>query len=201
MTKCLKTIHHQPLKIDPKQENVAGSMTTATQASNTIDRTRSERKRTPQMMRSICRLVRKGLSVQRASEIVRVHRTTIARWRAEHPDFDADVCAAEAGFIKEMTDNIREAGKTNWQASMTIMERRFPAEFSQPQVQIQMGVGGPDHIEELSVTIERAKKDPQVLKDIEDIKTLGVHRWLALQEAQRTEKPVEGREIKQIEDA
>ncbi|MGI8436100.1 MAG: hypothetical protein ACR2NX_04250 [Chthoniobacterales bacterium] len=166
-----------------------------------VNRSRSEMKRTPEMLVTICKLVQKGLSVRHASEKVRVHYTTIGRWRQEDDEFDAALRAAEAAFIEEQTANIRGAGKRNWQASAWLLERKWPQFFSQPQVQLNMTGPAKIEFEDLSVTIERVKKDPQLLKDIEEIQALGIQKWMALQEARRTEKLVPGREIKQIEDA
>jgi hypothetical protein len=188
------------LKIDANGENLTDKMTVPAKQNRTADRSRSERKRTPEMMGTICKLVQKGLSVTHAAEKVHVHHTTVGRWRQENPDFDAALRAAEAAFIEEQTANIRGAGKTNWQASAWLLERKWPQFFSQPQIQLTMGAHAPE-FEELSVAIERVKKNPQLLKDLEQIQSMGLHAWMALQEARRTEKPVQAREIKQIEDA
>lgn len=175
-------------------------MIPSTKQSGAINRSRSERKRTPAMLATICRLVQKGLAITHAAEKVHLHHTTVGRWRQQDPEFDAALRAAEAAFIEEQTANIRGAGKRNWQASAWLLERKWPQFFSQPQIQLTMGTHKPE-FEELSVTIEELRKDPQLMKDIEEIHALGVQKWILLQEARRNEKMVEGREIKQIEDA
>src|SRR5260370_8077646 len=102
---------------------------------------RSERKRTPRMLKAICELVRKGLSVRHASELLHIHYSTIGRWRNELPDFDAAILAAEAEFIEAQVANIRMAAKTSWQASAWLLERKFPKFFSQPKIQFKMTAG------------------------------------------------------------
>jgi hypothetical protein len=71
-----------------------------------------------------------------------VHHTTVGRWRKELPEFDTAILAAEAAFIDSQIANIRAAAKTSWQASAWLLERKWPAHFSQPQVQLSMPVKG-----------------------------------------------------------
>src|ERR1700746_2289440 len=95
------------------------------------NRSRSERKRTPRMLKAICELVRNGLSVRHAAEKLHIHHTTVGRWRSELSDFDAAILAAEAEFIEAQVANIRMAAKTSWQASAWLLERKFPEFYSQ----------------------------------------------------------------------
>jgi hypothetical protein len=121
---------------------------------------RSDSKRSPEMLAAICELVKQGLSVRRAAEHLKVHHSTVAAWRSQDPQFDADVAAAEAQFIQSQLENIKDAAKKgSWQASAWMLERRLPAEFSQPQVQLNM----PVEIEhkELSVVLADLEKSPE----------------------------------------
>jgi hypothetical protein len=123
-------------------------------------KSRSDSKRTPRMLAAICELVKQGLSLRRAAEHLKVHHSTVAAWRSQDPQFDADVAAAEAQFIQGQLEIIKAAAKKgSWQASAWILERRLPAEFSQPQVQLSM----PVKIEhkELSVVLEELKQSPE----------------------------------------
>jgi len=123
-------------------------------------KSRSDSKRTPQMLAAICELVKQGLSLRRAAEHLKVHHSTVAAWRSQDPQFDVDVAAAEAQFIQGQLEIIKAAAKKgSWQASAWILERRLPAEFSQPQVQLNM----PVKIEhkELSVQLEELKLCPE----------------------------------------
>lgn len=163
-----------------------------------VDRSRSEGKRTPEMLSAICKLVQKGLSVSHAAEKVRVHHTTVGRWRKENPDFDAALSAAEAAFIEEQTANIRVAGKRNWQASAWLLERKWPQFFSQPQIQLHMGVGKSD-FEDLGALMDRMNASPEGKRILE--KAIQETEFPLLPEAPIKEKIVEGLEIKQTEDA
>ena len=90
------------------------------------------------MLSAICELVKNGSSVCHAAEKLHVHHSTVARWRKELPEFDSAILAAEAEFIDSQVANIRTAAKTSWQAAAWLLERKFPAFFSQPQVQFNM---------------------------------------------------------------
>lgn len=102
------------------------------------NRSRSEFKRTAKMLSAICELVKSGLSVHHAAQKLHVHHSTVGRWRRESPDFDTAILAAEAEFIDSQVANIRTAAKTSWQAAAWLLERKWPAFFSQPQVQFNM---------------------------------------------------------------
>jgi hypothetical protein len=86
-----------------------------------------------------------------------VHHSTVAAWRSQDPEFDTDVAAAEAQFIHGQLEIIKDAAKKgSWQASAWILERRLPAEFSQPQVQLSMPVNV--EYKDLSVRLEELKQ-------------------------------------------
>jgi hypothetical protein len=112
------------------------------------------------MLKAICELVRKGLSVRHASELLRVHHSTIGRWRNELPDFDAAILAAEAEFIEAQVANIRMAAKTSWQASAWLLERKFPEFYSQPQVQLNLPGAKSTPFEDLQSLLEAMKHSP-----------------------------------------
>ena len=126
-------------------------------------KSRSQSKRTPLFLAAICELVKQGLSVRRAAEHLKVHHSTVAAWRSQDPQFDADVAAAEAQFIQGQLEIIKDAAKKgSWQASAWILERRLPAEFSQPQVQLSMPVNV--EYKELSVVIEELRQSPEAMR-------------------------------------
>jgi hypothetical protein len=159
--------------------------------------TRSERKRAPERLAAICKMVQKGLTVRHAGERLHVHHSTISQWRRELPDFDAAITAAEAEFIDSQIANIRAAGKRSWQASAWLLERKWPAFFSQPQIQLNMPNGQIQH-DELSVILENLRNSPEArrllphlvkdLRPIIDIPTLPARTI-------DSEKTVEGRKI------
>jgi hypothetical protein len=104
--------------------------------------------------------VKNGLSVSHAAEKLHVHHTTVGRWRKELPEFDAAILAAEAEFIDSQIANIRTAAQKNWQASAWLLERKWPAFFSQPQVQFNMPVPK-DQSEDFEETLEKLRACPE----------------------------------------
>jgi hypothetical protein len=69
---------------------------------------------------------------------LRVHHSTVSAWRSQDAQFDDDLAAAEAEFIQNQVEIIKNAAtKGSWQASAWLLERRLPAEFSQPQIQLE----------------------------------------------------------------
>lgn len=86
-------------------------------------------------------MIESGLSVKRSAGKLGVHYTTIATWRHQSPEFELAIQKAEAAFIQRQVANVQAAAdKGNWQASAWLLERKFPSEFSQPQVQLHHGV-------------------------------------------------------------
>lgn len=130
------------------------------------NKSRSESKRTPQMLAAICKLVKSGLSVSHAAEKLHVHHTTVGRWRKELPEFDAAILAAEAEFIDSQIANIRRAAKTSWQASAWLLERKWPAFFSQPQVQLNMP-GEKVQFEELGSFLKELRESPEAMRALQ----------------------------------
>jgi hypothetical protein len=123
------------------------------------NRSRSQSKRTEKMLSAICELVKNGLSMSHAAEKLHVHHTTVGRWRRELPKFDAAISAAEAAFIEAQIANIRTAAKTSWQAAAWLLERKFPAFFSQPQVQFNMP-GAKSQLVDFQEMLERLNHSP-----------------------------------------
>lgn len=106
-------------------------------ATSKPDRRRSASKLTAQTTAAICEMIRRGLSLRRAGEALGIHHSTIGRWREEHPDFASAVVTAEAEFVQNQLATIRKAAVNgSWQAAAWMLERRLPAEFSQPQIQL-----------------------------------------------------------------
>jgi hypothetical protein len=145
-----------------KAENKSAMTATAVdeQPAPPRKKSRSDSKRTPVLLAGICELVKQGLSIRRAAERLKVHHSTVAAWRSQDPEVDTDVAAAEAQFIHGQLEVIKDAAKKgSWQASAWILERRLPAEFSQPQVQLSMPVNV-EH-KDLSVRLEELKQSPE----------------------------------------
>jgi transposase-like protein len=140
--------------------------------------TRSERKRTPERLAAICKMVQKGLTMRRAAEQLHIHHSTVNQWRKELPDFDAALAAAEAAFIKEQLANICLAAKTSWQASAWLLERKFPSEFSQPQIQLHHGVVKVE-FEDFGGILKTIHDSPEALRALQSM--TGSFRRLAIE--------------------
>jgi hypothetical protein len=140
--------------------------------------TRSERKRTPERLAAICKMVQKGLTMRHAAERLHVHHSTVNQWRKELPDFDAALAAAEAAFIEEQIANIRAAAKTSWQASAWLLERKWPAFFSQPQVQLHHGVVKVE-FEDFGGMLKTIHDSPEALRALQSM--TGSFRRLAIE--------------------
>jgi hypothetical protein len=125
---------------------------------------RSASKNTPQLRAAICKLVALGLSPNRAAGKVKVHHSTIAEWRRNDLEFDSDVQNAEAAFIQKQIANVQAAAnKGNWQASAWLLERKFPSEFSQPQVQLHYGVVKVE-FDDFGKMIEKFRASPEAMR-------------------------------------
>jgi hypothetical protein len=125
---------------------------------------RSALKNTPAVRAAICKLVALGLSPNRAAGKVKVHHSTVAEWRKNDHQFDLDVQNAEAAFIQKQIENVQAAAnKGNWQASAWLLERKFPSEFSQPQVQLHHGVVKVE-FKDLGETLKRMRQSPEALR-------------------------------------
>jgi hypothetical protein len=128
---------------------------------------RSASKNTPQLRAAICKLVALGLSANRAAGKVKVHHSTVAEWRKQDPDFDAAVQNAEAAFIERQIKIIQTAAKKGtWVAAAWLLERKFPSEFSQPQVQLHSGVVKLE-FEDLPSMMARFRQSPEAKRILE----------------------------------
>jgi len=156
-------------------------MTTAITDQIPRDRSRSERKRTAKTLSAICELVRKGLSVSHAAEKLHIHHTTVGRWRKELAEFDEAILAAEADFINSQVENISTAAKKNWQASAWLLERRWPAFFSQPQIQLNMpgakaGCDDFEHMLEIAREVLHRRSLQKTVGPVIDVPALPPHQ-------------------------
>jgi hypothetical protein len=131
---------------------------------------KSVSKKTPQMLAAICTLIEAGLSVKRAAGKLKVHYTTIATWRRELPEFELAIQEAEAAFIQRQVANVQAAAdKGSWQASAWLLERKFPSEFSQPQVQLHHGAINVKHdFEDFGEMLRRMRESPAALRLLAD---------------------------------
>ena len=98
--------------------------------------------------------VRSGMPVTFAAHLCRVNQPTVSNWLAsgeEDPagtfgEFAADVRQAQAEFVKEAIDAIKDSGMSDtkqWTALMTLLERIYPETFRRPgnDTNVNVGVG------------------------------------------------------------
>jgi hypothetical protein len=134
------------------------------------NRRRSASKLNAQTTDAICEMIRRGLSLRRAGEALGIHHSTIGRWREERADFASAVVTAEAQFVQNQLATIRKAAVNgSWQAAAWMLERRLPAEFSQPQIQLtQKNLNVP--CDELDQTLARLRASPAALASLEQLR-------------------------------
>jgi hypothetical protein len=130
---------------------------------------KSVSKKTPQMLAAICTMIEAGLSVKRSAGKLKIHYTTIATWRQQSPEFELAIQKAEAAFIQRQVANVQAAAdKGNWQASAWLLERKFPSEFSQPQVQLHHGVIKVE-FNDLGSDLEKLRGSPEAVRALQSM--------------------------------
>ncbi len=126
---------------------------------------RRKSKATPERIAGICKLIASGLSPRRAAEKLRIHHSTLANWRERDSDLSREVANAEAQFIERQIGTIETAAnKGSWQAAAWLLERRYPTEFSQPQIQIQNNLSMKVEHEPLDEVLLRLQTSPAAMK-------------------------------------
>ena len=109
---------------------------------------------TPEVQAIIRDGVALGMPVKYACDLANVDQSTFYRWmeRAEkgekpYSDFRELLKTAEAQFMQVHLANVAAAGETQWQASMTMLERRFPNDFSRMERRAHTGPDGKGPVE------------------------------------------------------
>jgi hypothetical protein len=103
-------------------------------------------KKTPQMVAKIADAVASGLSDEYVAALVGIDRPTLSVWRND-PEFSNAIKSAEASRLKIRLARI-ESGADGWQGTAWFVERKYPQEWSRPELQIAMNVqhsGAIDH--------------------------------------------------------
>jgi hypothetical protein len=99
-------------------------------------------KRTPAMVAKIASLISDGLPDEYVAAICGIDRPTLSEWRYDKEFSDA-IKSAEGKRLKLRLARV-EAGEDGWQGTAWFLERRYPREFSRPEVQFnqQISLGG-----------------------------------------------------------
>lgn len=92
---------------------------------------------TPDLIERIEQEVEGGLPICDAVALVGVPARTWEAWIERHPELKDRLAHAQATFIKEMVETIKDASKTPtrqgftlWQAGAWLLERSFPERFA-----------------------------------------------------------------------
>lgn len=81
------------------------------------------------VMNALLRHIEDGLPQQDAARLAGLHPSTFFEWKSSIPAIAEAVKAAEAKLKQRMVAHVSRAAPTNWQAAMTLLERRFPEDF------------------------------------------------------------------------
>jgi hypothetical protein len=83
----------------------------------------------PEVMLPLLHYIEEGLPMSDAARLAGVGPSTLYEWRETVPAVREALKGAEAKFKATMVAHIRRAAPTQWQAAMTMLERRFPEDF------------------------------------------------------------------------
>jgi hypothetical protein len=99
-------------------------------------------KRTPVLVARIADAIASGLPDEYVAALVGIDRPTLSEWRHDKEFSDA-IKAAEASRLQKRLARI-EAGEAGWQGTAWFLERRYPREFSRPELQFNqlINLGG-----------------------------------------------------------
>ena len=113
-------------------------------------------KLTPELQETICEIIGKGNSITTACHAVGIADTTFYEWKQKgehepdslHGEFLCALNKAEADAKQELLQYVKDAAPHSWQASMTILERRWPQEFGRrDRIEVHAKIGPAVEIE------------------------------------------------------
>lgn len=78
--------------------------------------------------------VKNGLTITAAQKLIGVGRNWHYERCRSNPEWEARVNQWEAEGIKELVNNIREAGPKDWKASLELLKRRHRKDYGDHQV-------------------------------------------------------------------
>src|ERR1041384_3874555 len=102
-------------------------------------------KRTPAVVRKICRGIADGLPLQYAAATAGVSGETFALWRRTFPDFNEAVEQAIAKGIGKRLAQIKRAGdEGDWKAAAWWLEHVVPEHFARSRIELE-AIGSMEH--------------------------------------------------------
>jgi hypothetical protein len=108
-------------------------------------------KKTREVEAKILSGISEGLPLHAAAALGGVHYDTLLQWRKEDPDFEQQVKVANSRAIETTMEMIRAAVPTDWRAGAWILERRFPEDFSRPEVQLNTQINTFNQLNQVDV--------------------------------------------------
>ncbi|MEM2508966.1 MAG: transposase [Candidatus Thermoplasmatota archaeon] len=97
-------------------------------------------KLTAEVEEALLKMIEQGLTVKRACNALGISEKTFYSWiergktgKGKYAEFLDKVKKAEAKFIADAVEKIKEAGQKNWQALAWLLERKFPEEFGKKE--------------------------------------------------------------------
>jgi len=103
----------------------------------------------PAIQAKLCLYIRNGNHIHVAAALAGIHRDTFYDWstragkkEAGYVAFGAAIDQALARAEEQALGQVRRAGKTNWQAAMTFLERRFPERWARTERHEHSGPDG-----------------------------------------------------------
>jgi transposase len=117
-------------------------------------------KLTPELIKEFCTCISNGLTNKDACMICDISEVTLYDWinKAENGGLYAELTKsmkkAEAQFKAFHLQNVTKAGKTSWQASAWMLERKFKREFGRFE-----NAGSGEGVEDLTPLYDALKDD------------------------------------------
>ena len=103
-------------------------------------------KRTPEIVERIAEAIADGLNDSFVCDLVGITRETLVQWR-KNARFSYTIKSAEASRLQQRLRRI-ESGADGWQGTAWFVERKYPREWSRPELQVALNVehsGSVDH--------------------------------------------------------
>ena len=125
-------------------------------------------KLTPELQETICDIISKGNSITTACQSVGIAETTFRVWKEKgdkepdsvHGEFLQAMHKAESDAKQELLQYVKDAAPHSWQASMTILERRWPNEFGRrDRMEVHAKIGPAIEVE---MCDQPARQEPTV---------------------------------------
>jgi hypothetical protein len=108
----------------------------------------------------LCEAIELGMTYRHAAQLVGVAYETFLEWRSRgriepdtiFGDFLRAIEQAEMKGLAANLENIRAAGKSDWRASLAIIERRYPSDYGKKPMDPVVPEGGSMTVREIVIT-------------------------------------------------